>query len=295
MKRMYWAGLVFFVGSLALSWPIIQKAHQFQLEKTAYSTDLNYRNRFLDPDEWVNPEKAAAKLERAQEKADELQVMGLQIRRSALYLGAWMAVYLGFFLLVFRRNKNYRQLVFGWIILALACLPVGLFAPMLEISAFEQDLDLGDIPISARVMGLSVKVEVSQQFPGALYFYYQSKSVIELIGLLFEQRNWVVGLSILLFSVLFPLTKVLVTLGLVFSDRLQQWRWTRFFVEKLGKWSMADVFVVAVFLAFLAFSNMQVGITTQSKVLVGLYFFLGYCLFSLLSSTWIGKWETKAS
>jgi hypothetical protein len=177
--------------------------------------------------------------------------------------------------------------VLGFILGAMACLPVGLGAPMLEIGAFERNLSLGEIPINAKVMGFNVNVEVAQQFPGDMYFYYQSKSVLELIELLFRQQNWVVGLSILLFSVLFPLVKITSTFWLALRPDVGRRSWLVFFVEKSGKWSMADVFVVAVFLSFLAFSNMQVGINTDSRVLIGLYFFLTYCLLSLLSSIWI--------
>ena len=55
-------------------------------------------------------------------------------------------------------------------------------------------------------------------------------------------------------------------------------------VGKIGKWSMADVFVVATFLSYLSFSNMDSGIDTEAKTLVGLYFFLAYCILSIASS-----------
>ncbi len=55
-------------------------------------------------------------------------------------------------------------------------------------------------------------------------------------------------------------------------------------VGRIGKWSMADVFVVATFLSYLSFSNMNSGIDTEAKTLVGLYFFLAYCILSIASS-----------
>ncbi|MEL6988227.1 MAG: paraquat-inducible protein A, partial [Bacteroidota bacterium] len=61
------------------------------------------------------------------------------------------------------------------------------------------------------------------------------------------------------------------------------------FVKYIGKWSMADVFVVAIFLGFLAFNNMQTGIQTRSHVLLGLYFFLTYCVVSIVSSSFIKR------
>jgi len=55
-------------------------------------------------------------------------------------------------------------------------------------------------------------------------------------------------------------------------------------VGRIGKWSMADVFVVATFLSYLSFSNMNTGIDTEANTLVGLYFFLAYCILSITSS-----------
>ena len=58
-------------------------------------------------------------------------------------------------------------------------------------------------------------------------------------------------------------------------------------VGRIGKWSMADVFVVATFLSYLSFSNMNTGIDTEANTLVGLYFFFAYCILSITSSQFI--------
>lgn len=54
-------------------------------------------------------------------------------------------------------------------------------------------------------------------------------------------------------------------------------------IGKLGKWSMADVFVASVFLAFFSFSNMSLGVETGSSALIGLYFFVAFVVFSIFS------------
>ncbi|MBL1292744.1 MAG: paraquat-inducible protein A [Thiotrichales bacterium] len=53
------------------------------------------------------------------------------------------------------------------------------------------------------------------------------------------------------------------------------------FVLIIGKWSMADVFVVGVFMAFLAG---QANPNVQAALHQGFYWFLAYCLISILSS-----------
>ena len=52
------------------------------------------------------------------------------------------------------------------------------------------------------------------------------------------------------------------------------------FVRSISKWSMADVFVVGVFVAFLA-SNATPNMDAQ--IHSGFYFFTAYCLVSLLA------------
>ena len=93
--------------------------------------------------------------------------------------------------------------------MALVCLTIGLFTPILEIAAFERDLS---IPVKVKTEFLSLDIDYTAKFEGEMYFYYQSKSIVELIGLLLRQGNWVVGISILVFSLLFPLGKTLFTL-----------------------------------------------------------------------------------
>jgi hypothetical protein len=56
---------------------------------------------------------------------------------------------------------------------------------------------------------------------------------------------------------------------------------------------MADVFVVGCFLAYLSFYNMKPGntdkIDTEVSTLAGMYYFLAYCVLSIVSSTFLGK------
>ncbi|MNN99281.1 Paraquat-inducible protein A [compost metagenome] len=53
------------------------------------------------------------------------------------------------------------------------------------------------------------------------------------------------------------------------------------FFKMIGKWSMVDVFVVAVFLVYLTANK---GDVSRAEVEVGLYFFLAYVILSMLVS-----------
>jgi len=117
-----------------------------------------------------------------------------------------------------------------------------------------------------------------------MYYYYQSKSVIDLIDVLLESKNYVVAVSIFGFSVLVPFTKLTLSVLLLLSRPFRESGLVKRTVGRIGKWSMADVFVVATFLSYLSFSNMNSGIDTEANTLVGLHFFLAYCILSIASS-----------
>ena len=55
-------------------------------------------------------------------------------------------------------------------------------------------------------------------------------------------------------------------------------------VHVVGRWSMADVFVVAVLLAMLALGSDP---ATRAMTGPGLYFFAGYCVVALWSAAWL--------
>ena len=127
-------------------------------------------------------------------------------------------------------------------------------------------------------------IEMTAKFYGDIYYYYQSKSAMGLINILFKQNNYVVGIALLTFSVIIPLIKLIMTVLITFFKTFSQKIGLVTFINIIGKWSMADVFVAACFLSFLSFNNMSNQIETESHTLLGLYFFLSYVIVSLISS-----------
>jgi hypothetical protein len=98
---------------------------------------------------------------------------------------------------------------------------------------------------------------------------------------------------ILLFSVIVPLTKAALVAWATFVADGGQRRRTLAFVEAIAKWSMADVFVVALFIAYLAAQASAAptqGPGAAAPLIAftahfgsGFYWFAAYCLFSLAS------------
>jgi len=274
------AFVILLLGGLATV-PVVQKAQQYRDARDAYAKDLAITQRLLNPDEWIGDTADIPYLADLEERKTVIgQLRRSSLIRAALLGAAFLVVLLGW-LAAFRQKGYHYHRAIGISTTALLCLGAGLTIPMLEIAAFESQFRIEDLPIRTKIFGANVTVTYSNEFPGDLYFFYQSKSALQLIGTLLRQQNWVVGLSLVLFSVLFPLTKTTITWLSAARPALMHRNWFERFVLTLGKWSMADVFVVAVLLGFLAFGNMQVGVPTQSMVLPGLYFFLGYCVLSV--------------
>ena len=80
-----------------------------------------------------------------------------------------------------------------------------------------------------------------------------------------------------------------IALGSVSHERRASLKRT---LDLIGKWSMADVFVVAVLLACLAIRAADT--STDAHPLWGFYFFLAYCLLSMVVSYALGHLEPEA-
>ena len=127
--------------------------------------------------------------------------------------------------------------------------------------------------------------------------YSQTRSIVGSVRHLYSVGSNTAATLILVFSIVVPLTKSLLVSWAVLQSNADRRRRTLFFVEAIAKWSMADVFAVAVMIAYLAAQASQsVGGTTAAVQFdasfgSGFYWFAGYCLTSLaiqqLSARWL--------
>jgi hypothetical protein len=127
---------------------------------------------------------------------------------------------------------------------------------------------------------------------GQIEAYLQTRSIIGSIQHLYEVRSTTAATLVLLFSVIVPFGKALLVLLAVFRTDAAARAQTLRFVEIIAKWSMADVFAVALFIAFLAAQASQTPpgpdqppplVTFTAVFGPGFYWFAAYCLFSLFS------------
>ena len=130
-----------------------------------------------------------------------------------------------------------------------------------------------------------------QQNVAEVEVYTQTRSITGAVRRLYEVGSPIPATLILLFSVIVPFGKAaLVALAMYMKSAAAQARTLRF-VAMIAKWSMADVFVVAILIAFLAAQASTVPTTgpDAAPALIafratfgaGFYWFAAYCLFSL--------------
>jgi paraquat-inducible protein A len=123
-------------------------------------------------------------------------------------------------------------------------------------------------------------VGIDHVFEGPTYFYYQNKGIMDVILLLWNNNNKPVAAAIGTFSVIVPLIKLLFSI-IILLFPITRAKTLRKVLSYISKWSMADVFVVGAFLAYLSFANMSPGVQMDANALFGLYFFGGYVVVSI--------------
>ncbi len=217
-----------------------------------------------------------------------------------------------------RKNlENERN--YSFILLVLACILALLFHKFIGTKLMVSFVTIGSIillllGVSLPMINIDARLNefVFSLFGTELSFdeqslYYQSKSILDVTTTLIESRGVdlkIVGILILCFSVIFPAIKLLLSSAFVYSDKVAKSKWVQNIIFYLGKWSMADVFVVAMFMAYIGFegivNNQLKGIERNeggfaietinySGLAPGALFFTTYCILSIILGIVINK------
>ncbi|MCW8908125.1 MAG: paraquat-inducible protein A [Sedimenticola sp.] len=151
--------------------------------------------------------------------------------------------------------------------------------------------DLGYAMLSIAVVSLAVglttpilSIEASKDLPvlGITVLEFQSKGILTTIDGLWQSGHLWIAVLLALFSILLPLLKTGVAWLTLFSATHRFSLRGLHLSHHVGKWSMADVFVVAILVAF--FSTDSGDGLTHAEVQAGLWFFATYVLLSLLGT-----------
>jgi hypothetical protein len=168
--------------------------------------------------------------------------------RTYTYTYVILAVVLavvGLWCLLRKQRQLYVPFYIMSIAIALVLLLTGLTTAMIDIDARINSL-------SFQLLGETVS------FKNQVIFF-QSKSILDVVRILLSTGKYdsiFVGILILAFSILFPVAKLFST-GI---SLLSQRKWAKnkiihYFAFQSGKWSMADVTVVAIFMAYIGFNG----------------------------------------
>ena len=169
---------------------------------------------------------------------------------------------------------------------SLNLIALGLFFPGILLPMFSLDMS-----VIAQISGSSLSSELVNK----------ELSLLATIEELWQDQRLLVAGLIFAFSVCIPLIKTLLVFWAYFKKHSQLEIKIIEFIGKIGKWSMADVFVVAIFLAVLSTNhgdtasqqqlsmfgfklNLLISSETLSAVGIGFYYFTGYCLLSLFAT-----------
>jgi len=138
--------------------------------------------------------------------------------------------------------------------------------------------------------------------------YFQSKSILDVFWIMITHKDIqmkFVGVLMITFSIVFPLLKMVSSLGYYYNyHRARENPVIKFLILKSGKWSMADVMVIAIFMAYIGFNGIitsqfgQLSKANQELVILttngtslqpGYYLFLTYTLLALFLSGFLTR------
>jgi paraquat-inducible protein A len=151
----------------------------------------------------------------------------------------------------------------------------------------------GLVLFATGVAATSLSLMTAKDVPGIgrVVFRYEAKSILSTVRDLLESHDVVLGGLVLVFSIMVPLLKTALVLFATTAHGAARDRAVAI-VHAVGRWSMADVFAVAVLLAMLALGRDPAVRATTGP---GLYAFAGSCLLSLWAAAWLPEPSPRSS
>ena len=181
-------------------------------------------------------------------------------------------------------------------ILSIAFLIPGITQPLMTIKATVNKQEMLGLATNALlppdqgnnfVQNMLHSVLQQLKVEGTVEVFESTRSLLETMNELISHNHAVVGLLIGLFGVIIPVIKIILTLiSLFLSSQLDKDRLLNI-SSLLSKWSMSDVFVMAIIVAFMTInaSKQSVDAVQMSATLgPGFYFFAAYCLLAIAAA-----------
>lgn len=263
------------------------------LEKVGDYFDRTFEEQDLSKINTIIADLGVADLEAAKLELSR-RVQALQ---DDIFLKTWVLIGLAmliFIIAAFNRKALPSSQYIVMVLTLLALLIAGVTTPMINLEAKITEMSF-------------VLFDHQIKFLNQI-LYFQSKSVLDVFRIMIahpEVQMKIVGILMVAFSIAFPLLKLLSSLVYFYNFRgLQKNSLIQFFVLKSGKWSMTDVLIIAIFMAYIGFNGvissqldklhsgeqeLVLLATNGTSLQTGFYLFLAYAVLALFLSEFLTK------
>lgn len=234
----------------------------------------------------TNQDDTIVKIEETMQSIDDANKQLLYYVIGCLSLALSLATVLYSFI-------GFKEIILVFTAASIVLLCLGVTLPTIDL-----DARLNDFSISL----VGEKIEFDEQV-----LYFESKSILGVTKTLWDGAGVdlkVVAVLIFLFSIAFPFLKLVLSTLYLFWDKAVHSKLVQNILFYLGKWSMADVFVIAMFMAYIGFYGLvtsqlgsigtnQTGYAVETlnytKLGPGALFFTAYVILSVITSIIINK------
>ncbi len=151
------------------------------------------------------------------------------------------------------------------LLISLVFLVLGLYYPFMTIKVEVQ------MPSEGGFLGNLIGGSIAEQFNSTTKY-----NIPQAMQMLFKHKQYFVGVLIGLFAVLLPIVKTAMSFVFMYNKNLKLYN----FMGTFGKFAMADVFCVGVFVAFLYSKFNQ---TLKADIEIGYYYFTIYVILNIIS------------
>ncbi|MFV0544193.1 MAG: paraquat-inducible protein A [Marinicella pacifica] len=194
------------------------------------------------------------------EQLAEIQAQQQRAERTQFLAHKYTKLFMASFVLLFLLTFMLPSVATLAALLAVTtvALVTGWFAPILAIEAYQE------VPVLGHTL-----------------FQFESKSIVTGLQKLWHNNHQVVTGLIFIFTIITPIMKTVVMALILSSRRFHFTSACVHWLQLVGKWSMLDVFVIALLLTY--FST-KAGGATDATLQIGVYYFISYVLASMLLS-----------
>lgn len=180
--------------------------------------------------------------------------------------------------------------------LALILLIPGLIQPMLTLEASVDKKEMLDLAANS-LFGGAPENSLAAQFAhlmignmrleGSVEIYNKTRSILGTMDDLCKSGNYFVAFLIGFFAVVVPIVKLLLTALAALLRKCEVQGSLKALAGMISKWSMSDVFVMAVIVGYMAANaddSSGDAVRMNAEFGPGFFYFAGYCLTSILSA-----------